>query len=267
MKHGEKVVAEAEKYIGTSEVPDGSNMGIPAHTGFIDACQKFWNMGRGTNIGPQPYCAMGASKWYRDANVDDQGLFSPSTAIMCSNAVRNNIRELRVGELAPPGSVIVKCGIHTEIVVNDRGNNVLECIGANTSNGVYRTLRKKSDFKVFVPAQILQQIELPTKIVYWFEDPKKMAITYGGWMTPKGRDKKLATFLEKNPKYIGRTRKMKSIKGVAKYKFQVTPPRGSNGGVSGYFDSKIARDKAKKKYELSHNTKVRTRSKRIIIES
>ena len=263
MKYGEKVVAQAQRHVGTREIPDGSNMGQPANTGFIDLCQRVWNMGRGTRIGPQPWCAMAAAKWYSDAGVDDQNLFSPSTAVMCSNASRYGIREIKGSQTAPPGSVIIKCGIHMEVVVRDRGNGTMECIGGNVGNAVQVTSRRKSDWRIFAPEQITKDVAIAMKTVFWFEDVRKQPKTYGGWMTQKARDKKIAEYLKGNPTHKDRIRKIKSVKGIAKYKFQVMPPKGSKGGVSNDFATKALRDKAAKTYEAARGYTVRRRSRRI----
>jgi hypothetical protein len=186
---------------------------------------------------------------------------------MCYNARRNGIREITSrSEHVPAGAVIVKCGIHTEIVEEDLHNGLLRCIGGNTSNGVFRTLRARADWRIFVPVQITKPIVIPTRMVYWFEDPRKMADTYGGWRTKAARDQKLAGFLKKNPHLRGRIRIARRTRGRAPYIFQVLPPSGSIGGVSNDYLSKAKRDKDAKTYEKSHGYRVRRRSRKELVK-
>lgn len=138
--------------------------------GWIRDSQRFWGMGSGTSIGPQPWCGMGQDKGFRLAKVDDHGICHPSTAEMCRRADR-------MGGLSPkssvihPGTILIQSGVHTTTVVHDRndGSGLVDCVGCNESDMVRRSVRAKS-WGRFIEVPGLRDGEPVPLVEYWFED-------------------------------------------------------------------------------------------------
>lgn len=159
--------------------------------GWIDDAQHFWGMGRGTAIGPQPWCDMGADKIFRQAGVDDSGLCHPSTAETCRRADR-------MGGLAPqgglihPGTLLISCGVHITTVVRDRNNGLLDTVECNSDDRLKRGVRAKSWGRLIEPPGLRDgtAVEL---FEYWFEDPEFDPEFHGGIDTRARRDKAIAT--------------------------------------------------------------------------
>ena len=257
MAKGLLVVKEARKVLGTVENPKGSNTGV----GFIDTCQKFWNMGRGTAIGPQPWCGMALDKWFRDAKVDDSNVPHPAVAVMCSNADSLGGLRPKAGQVIPPGAIIAKCGIHTEVVEQDTQDGFLRCIGGNVDDGVRATRRRKSDWRIIIPPDVMKAVEVPTKTIYWFEDLKKRPAKYGPWRVRAWRERQIKKLPKEVQKRVRRTRIGKAGSKFAKYAFEVIPVGGVATWEFGPWDSRSVRENQLKKYEKDKGYKVRRRSK------
>jgi len=257
MSKGLLVVKEAIKSLGTKEVPLGSNQGV----GFINDAQKFWNMGPGTVYGPQPWCGMAVDKWFRDASVDDENIPHPAVAQMCANADAKGGKYPKSGERVPPGSIIMKCGIHTEIVEEDTGDGYLNCIGGNTDNMVKRTRRKKSEWRVCVPDAVREPVPVKTKTIYWFEDLRKKPDKKGPWRVRANRERVIKKLPAEIQKRVRRIRIGKEGSKNAKYAFEIIPVGGAKTWEFGPWDSREVREAELAKYEKANGYKVRRRAK------
>jgi hypothetical protein len=181
MTNGQKVAVTALNLVaqGIREVPYASNSG----RGFIDDCQHYFHMGAGTGVGPVAWCGCGEKRIYVLAGVDDGGLISPSTALMCqfgeSHGMKWNWRARRI----PPGASLVHCGVHTDTIVNHRWpTTIIDGVGCNVNNGVRKTVRNLSDgfWEVFVPPALLEGEPEPITM-YGLDDITLRPETLGPW--------------------------------------------------------------------------------------
>src|ERR1044072_9889573 len=104
MTKGDKVVGVARSQVGVVESPPGSN-DSPKIREYISSC----------GIGfPVAWCGCFARWCFKTAGVEHNELVHPSTAQMCANAKAQHA--FYVSGTVPAGALIVRCGIHTEIV-------------------------------------------------------------------------------------------------------------------------------------------------------
>lgn len=254
---GLKVVKEAIRVLGTIEKPKGSNKG----PGFINEAQAAWNMGPGTSIGPQPWCGMAVSKWFRDGKVDSSNIPHPAVSVMCSKADSLGGLYPKSGEVIPPGSIIMKCGVHTEIVEQDTRDGYLDCIGGNVDDGVRRTRRKKSEWRICVPPAVRQEDVAPTKTIYWFEDLRKKPAYKGPWRVRANRERQIKKLAPEIQKRVRRIRIGKEGSKRAKYAFEIIPVGGAKTWEFGPWDSRDAREENLRAYEKANGYKVRRRAR------
>lgn len=236
MTNGERVVATASKYIGVYE-SWGSNQGP-----YINGWEARWGM-KG-----EPWCGMFADAMFYEADVSDNGLCHPSTGEMCSRAAWQGAF-IDNDEVAPPGSLWIKCGIHTAIVVRDNKDGTVTTIGGNETNGVRLGRKSKADGRIIVPPAIkADATPPPPKYEYWFEDENAKQFLFNikgkvaAWASKAARDKRMAELKQSDKwkKYHPRPIVRKDSKGRTRYYIVLGPYR-----YYGPYDSKEARDKAK----------------------
>lgn len=150
----------------------------------------------------QPWCAMWVHSVFHRAGVElPHGLSHPWTGTICTTA--DSLRVwLPAGRPAPAGSIIVACGIHTGIVVRDRGNGLLDTIEGNVGNAVQRMVRARADWGVLVPPAIAAGGAPPAVVMrpsWGFDDETIKPDTWGGWATAEARNEKLDRFKRNNP--------------------------------------------------------------------
>lgn len=261
MTNGECVVMTALQYEGVVEIPSGSNddRGGPITR---------WQQRSGLYTLPaerKPYCGTALDAWFAEAGIDDSNVCSPSTAVMCERA--DNLGGLAPsGSLAPIGSIICKCGVHTGLVVRDRGNGLLDTIEANVSHSVKRLVRVKADWRIIVVpavAKDAQAVRPPLVVTsYGFDDLSLKPTLYGGWSTPAARDEQLARYKAAHPRDWTRAVRTSA---ASPYAFEAGP--GGTYGADwrfGGWPNKAIRDEKVARYEESRpGARVRIWSKSV----
>lgn len=252
MTNGQKIVAEALRYVGVVENPLGSNRGSTP----INECQAMYGMGPGTQLGPQPWCACFCGFCFAKAGVSHDGVIHPHTGIMCQRADAKGGLGPPEG-LVPPGALAIRCGTHVEIVVADRGNGLLDCVGGNVDQGVRRTVRRRADLRIIVPPDILEG--QPEEVrVYWFEDPGLRPARRGGWATKDEREAKIRTLTDEERRRVRRI----NVGGPAPYAFEILRP-GNPTWQFGSWRRKEARDRVMRRREARTGRGMRPRSRLI----
>lgn len=242
------VVAVASKYVGTVEQPRGSNRG-PA----IDRWQRYWNMGVGTSIGPQPWCGMFISGTLREASLltkQDGGITDighPSTWAMCQKK-----QYVIPWQKAVPGAVIVWCGTHTELLVEEVSKGVWRCIGGNTDDGVRWTTRDIRRNCTILCSPELRDYRPIVRTEYWLEDVKANPIQRGPWLTKAGRDRKL------NALSVSRRKTARKVRIGKRYAFIEGPRRDY-----GPYPDRAARERSAEKIEARLGRPLRRYSKKV----
>jgi len=225
MTKGHRVVSILSRFVGTEEVPLGSNRG--PRGGFIDSAHRMYG------LPPSPWCAMGVGYAYRLAGVDDSGVIHPYTGEICLRA-KNKSLILRSGRV-PTGALLVRCGVHVEVAVRDRGNGLIDAIGCNVDHGIRRTVRRRDDWVIVVPPDILRPSDHDQRRHFFFEDTSLRPIRFGPWRVRAWRDRRMAAAVARHPRH--RVRKWRQAGG---YGFDLV--RGD--GIFGPWDSRRARDLA-----------------------
>lgn len=195
MNSGQRVLSELYSVLGAHESPDGSNWGHP----FIEAALKLYS------IPPNPWCAAAAGLAFYRAGVSDSGLIHPYTGFICDRA--DALGGLRPSNGAPPGSLVIRCGIHVELLISDRGNGLLDTIGGNISNSVKQVVRAADEWRIIVPPAILADATPPVPVfqmTYGFDDLNLKPHIYGGWATRDIRRQRRLAFLERRPGWWAR---------------------------------------------------------------
>lgn len=183
MQQGQQVVLTALRSVGIVENPWGSNEG----PGFVDACQALYHMGKGTAVGPVPWCDCGAGKIFKDAGVDDHDLCAPGTWQTCARATELGVW-LPANRLAGPGMLVVKCSVHIEIVVRERPGGLLDCIGCNVNQGIRETVRQRGgEWRVIAVPGLAHGKPEPV-VGYGFDDPKFAPVRKGPYKTRAKRE-------------------------------------------------------------------------------
>jgi hypothetical protein len=184
MTAGEKVAKTAQKYIGVSESPPGSNRGRP----YPEKWQAPWGMGTGW-----PWCAAYAHAMYTESIVDDDGIGHPSTAVMYERA------KSRPGSIITrpmPGCYILWPGKHVGIVVRDLGGNVALTVEGNSGESV--AYRKRAygpgTGVVFVAPAAVRRDYAPQRPrrEYYLQDPGAENRYYGPWRSRDWRENAIA---------------------------------------------------------------------------
>lgn len=229
MTPGEKVVSIASKYVGVREVPDGSNRSPQ-----IDKWSSHWGMRA------VPWCGIWCSAVLREAGVTD--VSHPSTWTICQNGRKNNwVTKPMVG------SLVVWCGKHVGILVEELSPGVWRTLEGNTSNQVaYRTRNIVGCTIVTSPEVAKKPATTGGKRQYWLENPSAEPTVLGPWISKRRRD---AIFAKMSPARRRRARKVR-IKG--KYGISVGPRK-----VFGPWLDEKSRDAAKKTLEKSLGRKLR----------
>lgn len=214
-RHAVAVLLDREGTIETSPNSD--------HGGFIDRCQWFYGMGRGSSTGPVAWCGCAAGYAYHLSGADDGGIASPSTGLMCLRADAQGGMHPKT-ELVPIGSFVIWCGIHTGLVIRDTGD-VLETIEGNCGNAVRRQWRPKDECRVIVtPAALaVNDFDQPAFTIedrYGFDDLNIKPKFYGPWANIKARNRERDRWLKNHPGWWAIDIR-RSKKGEPRYGFSV----------------------------------------------
>lgn len=203
MTPNERVVATAARYIGVREKGTNTDYGGP-----IDKWQRYWGMGRGTAIGPQPWCGMFTSGVLREAGVTD--VSDPATSEIC----RKGREKGWVTNTPVPGALIVWCGTHVEMLVSEVSPGVWNTIGGNTADSVARRVRSLAGATIVVSPE-LRHAKPAEERVYFLEDPGVTPRLYGPWRSRQAREKAISRM---NPSQRAIARRVR-VKG--KYAFEL----------------------------------------------
>lgn len=181
MTPGEKVAAQAQKYIGVTESPKGSNRGRP----YPEKWMSKWGMGYGW-----PWCAAYAEAMFAESGVSDDGIGHPSTAVMYQRA---KAKPGSIVDRPMPGCYILWPGTHVGIVVRDLGNNVVLTAEGNSSDSVAYRRRAYGPGTgvVFVAPTEVRKGHVPVRPrrEFYLQDVNAKPRFVGPWRTKAARDK------------------------------------------------------------------------------
>lgn len=197
MNSGQRVLAELRSVLGAHESPDGSNWGHP----FIEAAHRLFN------LPPNPWCAMAVGLAFQRAGISDSGLIHPYTGFICDRADAMGGLRPEPGKPAPPGSLVIRCGIHVELLEQDRGNGLLDDVGGNVGNEVKEVTRAADEWRIIVPPAIAADARpiVPLfRMTYGFDDLNLRPTLYGGWPSRDARRQQRLRFLESHPGWWAR---------------------------------------------------------------
>lgn len=196
MASGQRVIAVAERYVGVAEAT-GRNDGPQIET-WQRAAEDSLGLPRGTYRGA-PWCAIFVRAVYAEAGVPlDSMLGHPFTGFICQRA--DAMGGLAPDGLAPPGSLLIRCGIHVGLVVRDRGNGLIDTIEGNVGNAVRRLVRARDEWRVIVPPAVAGTItRVAMRDSYGFDDLNLRPRLFGGWATAKVRDARMEAFAAARP--------------------------------------------------------------------
>lgn len=199
MSNAARVLDIAAGDVGISELT-GNNDGPQIRAWQELAEAHYDDYPKGSLLGA-PWCAIWVHSVFHRAGLSvDHGLTHPWTGTICDTASRLGIW-LPAGQFAPPASILVSCGIHTGIVVRDRGNGLLDTIEGNAGNAVRRLVRNKAEWRIVVPPGIAG-VAVPAIVMvdsYGFDDLTVRPDTWGGWASRAGRDSTLERFKRAHP--------------------------------------------------------------------
>lgn len=172
--------------------------------GWIDESQDYWN------LSGEPWCGMAKDKIFRIAGIDDHGLCHPATWVTCQRA--DAMGGLRPKGAPCPGSIVINCGKHIEVLIRTRSSGLLECIGGNVNQGLRETVRDPHEWRIIeVPGLRERYDDGPDLVkVYWFEDPRVDPERYGGWRTRQMRLDWINKHIPKNQRHLVRLIKTNS---------------------------------------------------------
>lgn len=223
MTPGQRVIKIASKYVGVREVPDGSNQSPQ-----INKWAAHWGMKA------VPWCGLYCSAVLREAKVTD--VSHPSTYLICENAKKKGW----IGKPVP-GALIVWCGTHVGILVEELSPGVWRTLEGNTSNSVAYRTRSLSGATIVVPPEVAKNPDIPAaKRQYWLEDPSANPTLMGPWRRKSSRD----SVYEKMA--AARKRRARKVRVKGKYGISVGPRR-----TYGPWMDAESRDAAKKLLEKS----------------
>jgi hypothetical protein len=224
MTPGQRVIKIASKYVGVREVPDGSNQSPQ-----INKWSSHWGMKA------VPWCGTYCSGVLREAKVTD--VSHPSTYLLCQNAKKKGW----VSDKPVPGALVVWCGTHVGILVEEMSPGVWRTLEGNTANQVAYRTRSLKGTTIVVPPEIRKNPGVSTpKRQYWLEDPKATPTVIGPWRSKAYRD---SVYDKMDPI---RKRRARKIRYKGKYALSVGPKK-----VYGPWDDTSSRDNAKKLLEKS----------------
>jgi len=237
---GQKVAVEALSRVGTHESPWDSNTD---GGGFIDQIEKFWGMHG------EPWCAMYVSWAFRAAQVNDAGVISPATGVMCQIATQKGLW-LPAGHPAPTGAIMILCDIHTEIVISQRASGLIDCVGGNVNQGVNKTVRALGgSWRCIVPPEVVAAPPAPI-VVYGFDDPHFTPKRYGPWHDRDAREKRIHQLPHDQLRWVRRI----NVHGKNQYAFEILNP---NKWHFGSWLDKGVRDQKMNAYEHSTGRQMR----------
>lgn len=172
MSKSARVIQVAERELGVTEQPPGSNRGAR-----VETYQRATTLG-GTGW---PWCAAFVEWVWRQAGVQTDAC-SPSTQVMADRA-----RALGwVGDPVP-GAAIVWDGVHTEILISPAGGTVWHTIGGNTGDAVRRRVRDTNGTTIVRPPDL--DGEAAPARQYLLEDVAAEPRLLGPWRTTAYRDR------------------------------------------------------------------------------
>lgn len=267
---GSVSVAIANRYVGVSERPPGSNDG-PQVRAWQEQAGERRGLARAT-YRRQPWCAMFLDAVAVVAGLDlPLALTSPSTAVMAAEARRLGI--LRGPDQTwPPGSYMIKDGVHVDEVERDRGDGTAEGVGGNVSDAVRATLRRKRDFTgAIVHPQILEETGPRTEVitVYWWEKADRIPKTSRAYTFAKFRTRARKRQMKVAGREGWRFREFSTGKGKRRrYFFQLLDPNDtldfevfkSDGEP---WEEQENRDASMHDFAVRTGERVRPRSRRI----
>lgn len=235
MTPGQRVVNIASKYVGVKETPMGSNQSTQ-----INKWSAHWGMKA------VPWCGTFVSGVLREARVTD--VSHPSTYMICKRAAE------RGWNTAPMvGSLIVWCGTHVGILVEELSPGIWRTIEGNTSNMVaYRTRSIKGATIVTSPEVAKKPTVSSGGRAFYLEDTAARETVYGPWRNKRSRDVMYERLKSRNP---GKLVRKVRIKG--KYAVAVGDRR-----VFGPWEAQDMRDKAKKLLEGNIGRRLRPFSRK-----
>ena len=224
MTPNQRVVATAARYIGVRENPMGSNQGT-----LINKWGAHW----GYPNGGVPWCGIFASAVLREAGVTD--VSNPGTALICQQGKANGWTTNK----PVPGALIVWCGTHVGILVDELSPGVWATIEGNHGDQVARGVRSLAGATLVVSPELRDGGHDKPQPSYWIEDTLAQPRLIGPWRTKASRDKAV----EKLPLSVRATaRKVRTAKG--RYAALLGPRR-----LYGPWPTKDARDTALKVLE------------------
>lgn len=267
MTNGQRAVMRLRRYLGVTETPWASNRG----PGFIDRCQEQANIehagGRPIYTG-QPWCAMAVEQALREESIDDRDLLHPYTGDLgvgiwwrCRNF---GLAKMQPPRPYPPGCLIIKPGIHVELLVADLGDGTVAGIGGNVNNAVTQTRRDVGEWTILAPPWVLEGEPEPVTI-FWFEVPALMPARFGGWPTKGQREGHIAKHVP--PSQLDRVRRVRQAPPRQPYAYEIVPVQPPYGylvrpGVSRDWLEKANRDRAAAAFTKATGLPVRIRSRR-----
>ena len=234
MTPGQRVVNIASKYVGVKEVPLGSNQSPQ-----INKWNSYWGMKA------VPWCGTFASGVLREAKVTD--VSHPSTYMICKRAAEK-------GWNTKPmvGSLIVWCGTHVGILVEELSPGVWRTIEGNTSHQVaYRTRSIKGATIVTSP-EVAKTPTYSSSRRYYLQDVDAKETVYGPWLSKRSRDKMYASLKQKHS-----NKNVRKIRVRGKYAVGVGDRK-----VYGPWQQVDSRDKAQKILEKNLGRRLRPFSRK-----
>lgn len=197
LTYAQKILKEADAFDGFSE-PKGRNDGAWLVPLQVEAARAL-GYADSTYLGA-PYCAIGVGHCVRTSGMPhDPQLVHPATAFMCAEGKREGVL-FDAPSIVPPGSFMVKCGVHTGLVVQDHGDTFY-AFEFNHDNRCGYTWRSKADWDFIVPAPLRDEPTPRVVLVdrYGFDDLNLRPSLVGGWPTEAQRAKAKAQWMENNP--------------------------------------------------------------------
>ena len=184
MPDGLDVIREGVRFEGVAEHPPGCNCGRYIDDWIAEASREY-----GVNYDHAAWCAIFVRAMYLRAGMAiDRMLVHPFTGYICDRA--DELGGLAPKGLAPPGSLVIKDGIHVGLCVVDYGNGFVQTIDGNSNHQVKRNLRDKGEWRIIVPPGIEHTKDLLIfRDSYGFDDLHMKPLLYGPWGTKGARTK------------------------------------------------------------------------------
>lgn len=218
LTYGQAILKEADAFDGVTEA-SGRNDGARIVALQREAARAL-GYSEGTYLGA-PYCAIGVGHCVRTSGMPhDTQLVHPATAFMCAEARREGVL-FDAPAVVPPGSFMIKCGVHTGIVVEDRGDTFY-AFEFNHDNRCGYTWRRKADWDFIIPEPLRDEPRPQVTLVsrYGFDDLNVKPAIVGGWPTEAARDGVVVAWMAANPGWW--SRKVR-VNRPSPYAFQVGP--------------------------------------------